>query len=119
MQVVGHRQALAVPSHLVEKLLVERDESRAVFGISGQWIELPERLVQSYELLTADGQVTTPALEGGGDPVVAFTNELQAAVDGVAAGKEPDLLSGQLARDALVLCHQEIKSVMTGKAVDV
>ena len=35
------------------------------------------------------------------------------------AGKEPDLLSGQLARDALVLCHRECDSVTTGKAVDV
>ena len=34
-------------------------------------------------------------------------------------GKEPDLLSGKLARDALVLCHNEIESVRTGKAVAV
>ena len=38
---------------------------------------------------------------------------------GVKRGKEPDLLSGQLARDALVLCHREIESVKTGKAVAV
>jgi hypothetical protein len=35
----------------------------------------------------------------------------------VASGKEPDLLSGKLARDALVLCHREIESVKTGKPV--
>ena len=71
------------------------------------------------KLLTADGKVKEPKLKGGGDPVTAFTIELQTAVDGVTAGKEPDLLSGQLARDALVLCHTEIKSVLTGKAVGV
>ena len=38
---------------------------------------------------------------------------------GVIAGKEPALLSGQLARDALVLCHREIESVKTGKPVAV
>jgi predicted dehydrogenase len=70
-------------------------------------------------LLTADGKATQPALPGGGDPLSAFADELQAAVNGVASGKEPDLLSGQLARDALVLCHREIESVKTGKAVTI
>src|SRR3954468_23632093 len=70
-------------------------------------------------LLTADGKATTPALPGGGDPLSAFADELQAAAEGVTGGREPDLLSGQLARDALVLCHREIESVKTGRAVDV
>jgi predicted dehydrogenase len=70
-------------------------------------------------LLTADGKSTQPALAGGGDPIAAFADELQAAADGVTSGKEPDLLSGKLARDALVLCHREIESVKTGKAVAV
>lgn len=70
-------------------------------------------------LLTADGKSTQPALAGGGDPLAAFTDELQAAADGVRTGVEPDLLSGQLARDALVLCHREIESVKTGRAVAV
>ena len=70
-------------------------------------------------LLTADGRSTQPQLAGGGDPLAAFTDEIQAAVDGVTSGKEPDLLSGTLARDALVLCHREIESVKSGKAVAV
>jgi predicted dehydrogenase len=70
-------------------------------------------------LLTADGKSTQPQLAGGGDPLTSFAAELQAAVNGVAAGKAPDLLSGQLARDALVLCHREIESVKTGHAVPV
>lgn len=70
-------------------------------------------------LLTADGKSTQPALTGGGDPLSAFADELQAAVNGVKSGKEPELLSGKLARDALVLCHREIESVKTGKAVAV
>lgn len=70
-------------------------------------------------LLTADGQSSQPALEGGSDPIAAFTLELQVAVDGVQSGKEPDLLRGQLARDALVLCHRECESVKTGRIVKV
>lgn len=70
-------------------------------------------------LLNADGQSTQPQLPGGGDPLAAFTEELQAAVDGVAAGRAPDLLSAKLARDALVLCHRECESVKTGKIVAV
>ncbi|VTT99317.1 oxidoreductase : Putative dehydrogenase OS=Singulisphaera acidiphila (strain ATCC BAA-1392 / DSM 18658 / VKM B-2454 / MOB10) GN=Sinac_3719 PE=4 SV=1: GFO_IDH_MocA [Gemmataceae bacterium] len=70
-------------------------------------------------LLTADGKSSQPALSGGGDPLSAFADEIQAAVDGVASGTEPDLLSGQLARDALVLCHRECESVKTGRAVAV
>jgi predicted dehydrogenase len=76
-------------------------------------------MISPLKLLTADGKVTEPKLLGGGDPVTAFTAEIQAAVNAVAKRKEPDLLSGQLARDALVLCHKECESVLTGKAVAV
>jgi predicted dehydrogenase len=70
-------------------------------------------------VLTADGQVERPQLAGEGDETAAFTTEIQTAVDGVASGREPDLLSGKLARDALVLCHKECESVRTGQAVAV
>ncbi len=68
---------------------------------------------------TADGKAKAPKLRGGADPISGFTAEIQAAVNGVAAGKEPELLNGKLARDALVLCHKEIQSVRTGKPVAV
>ena len=70
-------------------------------------------------LLTADGKARQPKLKGGGEATTAFTAEIQAAVDGIRAGREPDLLSGKLARDALVLCFKECQSVRTGKAVSV
>lgn len=70
-------------------------------------------------VLTADGKSDQPALAGGGDPLAAFTDELTAAVEAVRSGVEPPLLSGKLARDALVLCHREIESVKTGRAVAV
>jgi predicted dehydrogenase len=70
-------------------------------------------------VLSADGKVEQPPVSGGGDPTGAFTLEIQAAVNGVTAGKEPDLLSGKLARDALVLCYKECESVRSGRAVAV
>ncbi len=68
-------------------------------------------------LLGADGKSSQPPIAGSGDPIVSFTREIQTAVDGIAAGKSPDLLSGQLARDALVMCYKECESVRTGKIV--
>jgi predicted dehydrogenase len=70
-------------------------------------------------LLKADGSSEQPKLAGGDEATTAFTLEIQAAVDGVNAGREPDLLSGKLARDALVLCYRECESVRTGKIVAV
>jgi predicted dehydrogenase len=68
-------------------------------------------------ILTPDGKSEQPTFTGGDDATTAFTAELQAAVKGVQAGKEPALLSGQLARDALVTCFREIESVRSGRAV--
>ena len=67
-------------------------------------------------LITA-GKSEPVSLPGSGDPVSAFTEEIQAAVDGAATGKMPELLSGQLARDALVMCYRECESVVERKAV--
>jgi hypothetical protein len=59
----------------------------------------------------------TPALEGGDDPISVFAKEMETAVDCVKTGKVNPLLSGELARNALLMCHREIESVRTGKAV--
>jgi predicted dehydrogenase len=66
-------------------------------------------------VLSADGQSSRPGLQGGDDPTAAFALEIQAAVDGVAKGKSPDLLSARLARDALAMCHKECESVKAGR----
>ena len=65
------------------------------------------------------GKTTRADLKGSGDPLTAFTSEMQTAVDAVRSGTEPDLLSGKLARDALALCHKECQSVRSGKPVNV
>jgi predicted dehydrogenase len=83
-----------------------------------------ERATLGYEsgslpltVWTPDGRARQPKLKGGADATSAFTTEIQAAVNGVRSGREPDLLSGRLARNALVMCHKECQSVRTGKAV--
>jgi predicted dehydrogenase len=68
-------------------------------------------------VLTADGRTEHPQLAGGGDPLSAFAEELQTAANSVLSGQEPDVLSGQLARDALVLCHRECDSVRSGQII--
>jgi predicted dehydrogenase len=73
--------------------------------------------VTPLTLFTQDGQSERPKLDGGDDPITAFAAEIQTAVDGVQARREPDLLSGKLARDALVMCHRECDSVRSGQAV--
>src|SRR5262245_33513239 len=67
-------------------------------------------------VLHADGNSEAPKFAST-DPVDAFASELQTAVDGVVAVKAPDVLSGQLARDALLMCLRECDSVRTGKPV--
>jgi predicted dehydrogenase len=68
-------------------------------------------------VLKADGASEQPTLSGGEEATTAFTLEIQAAVDGVNAGKESDLLSGKLARDALVLCYRECEWIRRGSPV--
>ncbi len=68
-------------------------------------------------VLHADGRIERPELKG--DELSAFTAEIDAAAEGVRLGKTPDLLSGKLARDALVLCHKECESVRSGAVVAV
>lgn len=68
-------------------------------------------------LITDDGKVTQP--EPGGRPewCGAFTDELQEAVDAVRTGSPPPTLNGQLALDALRLCHAEAESIRSGSIV--
>lgn len=69
-------------------------------------------------VFNSDGTSEQPKL-GDGDPIAAFTTEIQTAVEAVKSGEMPALLSGQLARDALVLCHRECESVKTGAVVPI
>ena len=64
-------------------------------------------------VLTADGRVEQPKLPGGD----AFVTELTEAARAIRTGRPSPLLDGELAMDALALCHKQTQSVLTGKLV--
>jgi predicted dehydrogenase len=66
-------------------------------------------------VLSADGKVTQPKLPEGD----AFVGELTEAVKAIRTGEPSSLLAGELAMDALALCHKQTQSVVKGKVVKV
>ena len=68
-------------------------------------------------VILADGAVERPSL-GGGDPIDSFAQELTAAAEAVAIGREAPRLSGNLARQALKLCLAEIESVKRKQTIE-
>jgi predicted dehydrogenase len=69
-------------------------------------------------VLTADGRVERPQL-GSGDPVDAFVAELDEVSRSITSGQPSPILGGDLARDALLLCHRQSQSVATGRQAKV
>jgi predicted dehydrogenase len=64
------------------------------------------------------GRVTRPTLAGG-DPMDAFEAELREAIRCVAQDRPSDRLSGELAMDAIELCHKQAQSLASGRPVRV
>ena len=55
-----------------------------------------------------------------GDPMlIAFDNEIKEVVQSVKSGRPSDVLSGELARDAIALCHKQTQAVRSGKTVKI
>jgi predicted dehydrogenase len=69
-------------------------------------------------VLHANGKVERPQT-GGGDPVDAFVAELSEAAKAFKNGKNSPLLAGELARDAVILCHKQTESLKKRKPVQV
>jgi predicted dehydrogenase len=69
-------------------------------------------------VLTNDGQVLHPELSGG-DAITPFENELTEVIRAVRCGVPSPLLTGTLARDAVVICQKETEAVITGQTVNV
>ena len=64
------------------------------------------------------GKVKQPKL-GSGDPVDGFVGELTEAARAVSTGTPSALLAGELARDAVVMCHKQTQSLKQRKLVKV
>ena len=76
-------------------------------------------LATPLSVILADGTVERPDLPGSGDPVDAFVAELAAAVEAVTTGAPCPMLSCELARQALKLCHAEVESIQGGRRVEI
>jgi len=70
------------------------------------------------KIVTNAGKLIRPDL-GDGDPVRGFEGEIREVVRSLRSGQPSAILSGELARDAIVLCHKQSESVKRGKLVKV
>lgn len=70
------------------------------------------------KIVTSTGKVIRPDL-GDGDPVRGFESEIKEVVRSIGSAEPSAILSGELARDAIVLCHKQSESVQRGKLVKV
>ncbi len=75
-------------------------------------------LLMPCTVLTDKGKVIRPEI-GSGDPVDAFELEIKEVVKSIRTGKPCPILSADLARDAVVLCHKQTASVRRGRPVKV
>lgn len=76
------------------------------------------RQLMPLTVLDSKDRVVTPDL-GSADPVAAFETELKEVAKAIRRGTPGEILDGELARDAVVLCHKQTESLTTGKIVKV
>ncbi len=84
--VINTGMALAIPAHVVERFLVESRQRRGHFGFAGQYVELPERLVDSLEIETRVG-IMLMAIEPGSPAEQAGLTIGDVLVDLASAGR--------------------------------
>ncbi len=70
------------------------------------------------KVLTPTGKVTYPKLAAG-DDVAGFAAEIKEVTRAIKSGVPSSILSGELARDAIVLCHKQTESILKRKTVRV
>ena len=97
-----------------EKATLQFDAGNYGVGDTKEWV-----VNRPLSVMTASGKVLHPKLKGGSEWCAAFTQELKEAVQAVKTGEQSATLSGELAFDALKLCHAEAKSIRTGRPVSV
>lgn len=69
-------------------------------------------------VLNAAGKIVRPKLSDG-DPVAGFVSELREVCRSINTGEDSEILSGQLARDALLLCHKQTQAVASRRIVKI
>jgi predicted dehydrogenase len=73
-------------------------------------------LAMPLTVLASDGQAQRPELPSG-DAITPFENELTEVVQAIQSGIASPLLTGALARDAVVICQKETEAVASGQLV--
>jgi len=73
-------------------------------------------LLMPCSVLTDKGKVVRAKL-GSGDPVDAFEAEIKEVGKSIRKNQQSPILSGDLARDAIVICHKQTESVEKGRRV--
>jgi predicted dehydrogenase len=76
------------------------------------------RLNIPLTVFTADGRSIQPAVDAA-DPLDGFAAELAETVRSIRTGQDSKLLSGSLARDALLLCEKQTASLAGGRLVKI
>ncbi len=77
-------------------------------------------LAMPLTVLTSDetNNVLRPEL-GAGDEITAFQAEIEEMARSIESGQPSAILGGELARDAIILCHKQSESVKSGKPVSI
>jgi predicted dehydrogenase len=70
-------------------------------------------------LLDSKGKAQQPKLPAGDPMLSAFEAEIEEVARSLNSGQPSALLSGDLARDAIVLCHKQTEAVLSGRTVKV
>jgi predicted dehydrogenase len=69
-----------------------------------------------FKIVDSKGKVIRPDL-GDGDPIRSFEAEIAEVARSIRSGKVSPILSGDLARDAIAICHKQTESVLKGRPV--
>lgn len=68
-------------------------------------------------LLDSKGKADQPTLPAGDPMLAAFEAEIKEVAQSIKSGQSLPILSGELARDAIVICHAQTKAVRACKPV--
>lgn len=91
---------------------------RATIAFDAATLGTQSVVTMPVTVLTDNGRVLRPKLNVG-DPVEAFVGELNEVVRSIRTGEPSPLLDGEIARDAVVLCHRQTQSLLRGRAMSV
>jgi predicted dehydrogenase len=91
---------------------------RATLAFDFAVIDGAANVLLPLSVFEADGRVHHPVL-GSADPMDAFRAELSEVTRAIRRGAAAEALCGQLARDAVILCHKQTQSAASGRVTKI